>query len=88
MVNKMSSTDRERRNKGGSGVNDPSSWQVHIRKPCYDFSVLRVVNDKVQATCRREVTYDTYPARFRRTMIQSVGATGGVYKGLDVINAS
>ena len=51
MVNKMSSTDRERRNKGGSGVNDPSSWQVHLRKPCYDFSVLRVVNDKVQATC-------------------------------------
>ena len=53
MVNKMSSTDRERRNKGGSGVNDPSSWQVHLRKPCYDFSVLRVVNDKVQATSRR-----------------------------------
>ena len=63
MVNKMSSTDRERRNKGGSGVNDPSSWQVHLRKPCYDFSVLRVVNDKVQATSRRQVLELTTPTQ-------------------------
>ncbi|KAK8475877.1 hypothetical protein V6N13_000157 [Hibiscus sabdariffa] len=56
--------------------------QVHLRKPCYDFSY--PLNDKVQWTSRDVAGSERPRSPAIRTLhrtIQSVGATGGVYKG-------
>ncbi|KAH0438281.1 hypothetical protein IEQ34_026116 [Dendrobium chrysotoxum] len=56
--------------------------QVHLRKPCYD--ALLPLNDKVQWTSRRVTGGEPPRITAIRTLhrtIQSVGATGGVYKG-------
>ena len=53
--------------------------QVHLRKPCYDFSFL---SDKVHETFQRNVQkLSIASVRIIHRITQSVGATGGVYKG-------
>ena len=48
--------------------------QVHLRKPCYDFSFLQIKRFKsISPTNARVLEFHLH--------IQSVGATGGVYKG-------
>ena len=56
--------------------------QVHLRKPCYDFSFLQVIRHKVHETFQRNVQkLSTALVRIIDRITQSVGATGGVYKG-------
>ena len=50
--------------------------QVHLRIPCYDFSFLQIIRFK----CFLHKTQVSRIHHFHR-IIQSVGATGGVYKG-------
>ena len=52
--------------------------QVHLRRPCYDFTFLQMIRFK-QVLASQSKDKLTIP-RFHRT-IQSVGATGGVYRG-------
>ena len=48
--------------------------QVHLRKPCYDLSFLQIKRFKsISPTNARVLEF--------HLLIQSVGATGGVYKG-------
>ena len=48
--------------------------QVHLRKPCYDFSFLQIKRFKsISPTNAKVLEFHLH--------IQSVGATGGVYKG-------
>ena len=50
--------------------------QVHLRIPCYDFSFLQIIRFK----CFLNTNKFVFIHHFHR-IIQSVGATGGVYKG-------
>ena len=50
--------------------------QVHLRIPCYDFSFLQIIRFK--CVCSKDKSFKL--SHFHR-IIQSVGATGGVYKG-------
>ncbi|KAA3484143.1 senescence-associated protein [Gossypium australe] len=57
--------------------------QVHLRKPCYDFSFLygNLQRGVDFSRCRRQRTAHVAAMQTLHRTIQSVGAIGGVYKG-------
>ena len=56
--------------------------KVHLRKPCYDFYFLQIAGlASLSALCRSGETATAPAVRETQQTIQSVVATGGVYKG-------
>ena len=54
--------------------------QVHLRKPCYVFSFLKVIRFTKFFNCSGQELI-TAAVRIIHRITQSGGATGGVYKG-------
>ena len=55
--------------------------QVHLRKPCYDFSFLQIIQLANFKDCTTIYIRKLSSLQITHQHILSVGATGGVYKG-------
>ena len=53
--------------------------QVHLQIPCYDFLILQMI--WFTRLLQKSVVANIFPVRIIHRIIQSIEATGGVYKG-------